>query len=87
MTKTDATLYSQQESFIASPNLNFEFTIADLYQRAGLVKLDQIFLDFLRTGDEVLFNRLQHARAHPDELLPKDDSALLIDIAPAGSTA
>lgn len=82
MIKTDATLYSQQESFVASPSLNFEFTIADLYSRSGLSKLDRIFLDFLRTGDEVLFKRLEYARAHPDELPPKDDSALLIDIAP-----
>ena len=82
MIKTDATLYNQQESFAASPDLNFEFTIADLYSRSGLSRLDRIFLDFLRTGDEVLFKRLEHARAHPDELPPKDDSALLIDIAP-----
>ena len=82
MIKTDATLYSQQESFVASPDLNFEFKIADLYSRSGLGRLDQIFQDFLRTGDEVLFKRLEHARAHPDELPPKDDSALLIDIAP-----
>ena len=82
MIKTDATLDSQQESFVASPDLNFEFTIADLYSRSGLSRLDRIFLDFLRTGDEVLFKRLEHARAHPDELPPKDDSALLIDIAP-----
>ncbi|MEK7845007.1 MAG: FAD-dependent oxidoreductase, partial [Pseudomonadota bacterium] len=66
----------------ASPDFNFGFTITDLYRRGGLVKLDQIFLDFLRTGDEVLCKRLEHARAHPDELPAKDDSALLIEIAP-----
>jgi len=82
MTKIDATLHTQQETTTTPSNFNFGFTIADFYRRSGLVKLDQIFLDFLRTGDEVLHKKLEYARAHPDELLPKDDSALLIEIAP-----
>ncbi|MDO9470242.1 MAG: FAD-dependent oxidoreductase [Nitrosomonas sp.] len=82
MTKIDATLHTQQETTTTSSNFNFGFTIADLYRRSGLVKLDQIFLDFLRTGDESLYKKLEYARVHPDELLPKDDSALLIEIAP-----
>jgi len=82
MTKIDATSHTQQETMTNSSNFNFGFTITDLYRRSGLVKLDQIFLDFLRTGDEVLYRKLEYARAHPDELLPKDDSALLIEIAP-----
>src|SRR5687768_12671410 len=82
MTNLDAALHTQQETMTTSPNFNFGFTIADLYRRSSLVKLDQIFLDFLHTGDEVLYKKLEYARAHPDELLPKDDSALLIEIAP-----
>ncbi|MEK7302607.1 MAG: pyridine nucleotide-disulfide oxidoreductase, partial [Pseudomonadota bacterium] len=82
MKNLDKTLYVQQEAMTASPDFNFGLTITDLYRRSGLVKLDQIFLDFLRTGDEVLCKRLEHARAHPDELPAKDDSALLIEIAP-----
>ncbi|WP_394808673.1 FAD-dependent oxidoreductase [Nitrosomonas sp.] len=82
MTKIDATLHTQQATMTTSSNFNFGFTIADFYRRSGLVKLDQIFLDFLRTGDEVLYKKLEYARVHPDELLPKDDSALLIEIAP-----
>lgn len=82
MTKIDATSHTQQEIMTNSSNFNFGFTITDLYRRSGLVKLDQIFLDFLRTGDEALYRKLEYARAHPDELLPKDDSALLIEIAP-----
>ena len=57
-------------------------TIADLYCRDGLVKLDQEFLKFLKEGEAEIFARLEHARAHPDDLLPKDESALLIEIAP-----
>lgn len=77
----DATLHTQQGT-TASSNFNFGFTISDLYQRSGLAKLDQIYLDFLRTGDGDLCKRLESARAHPGELLPKDESALLIEIAP-----
>lgn len=82
MTNLDAALYVQQETMTDSPNFNFNFTVADLYQRNGLVRLDKLFLDFLHTGDETLYDKLSHARAHPDALLPKDESALLIDIAP-----
>ena len=81
MTNMDAMLHTQQGT-TASSNFNFGFAISDLYQRSGLAKLDQIFLDFLRTGDEALCKRLESARAHPVELLPKDESALLIEIAP-----
>jgi len=77
----DATLHTQQGT-TASLNFNFGFAISDLYRRNGLAKLDQIFLDFLRTGDEALCQRFESARERPDELLPKDESALLIDIAP-----
>ncbi len=82
MTNLDAALHVQQETMTDSPNFNFDFTVADLYQRNGLVRLDKLFLDFLHTGDETLYDKLSHARAHPDALLPKDESALLIDIAP-----
>lgn len=78
----DATLHTQPEAIADTLNFSFGFTITDLYRRSGLVKLDQVFLDFLRTGDEVLHKKLEVARARPDDLLPKDESALLIEIAP-----
>lgn len=78
----DATLHTRQEAITTSSNFNFGFTIADLYRRDGLVRLDEVFLDFLRTGDEALYKKLEYARAHPNDLLPKDESALLIEIAP-----
>ena len=59
MTNLDAALHAQQETMAASPNFNFGFTITDLYRRDGLVRLDQIFVDFLRTGDETLYKRLE----------------------------
>ncbi|MDP1559557.1 MAG: FAD-dependent oxidoreductase [Nitrosomonas sp.] len=57
-------------------------TVADLYCRDGLVKLDQAFLDFLQEGTASLYAQLKYARSHPDSLQPKDESALLIEIAP-----
>lgn len=78
----DATLHTETGTIADTSNFSFGFTIADFYRRSGLVKLDQVFLDFLRTGDEALYKKLEIARAHPDDLLPKDESALLIEIAP-----
>ncbi len=66
----------------ASPDFKFGFTITDLYRQEGLQRLDQKFMDFLRDGDESLHQKLGYARAHPDDLSPKDDSALLIEVAP-----
>ncbi|MGH8683909.1 MAG: FAD-dependent oxidoreductase, partial [Nitrosospira sp.] len=48
----------------------------------GLIRLDQAFLDFLHEGEAGLRARLDHARAYPDSLDRKDESALLIEIAP-----
>lgn len=62
--------------------LEFGMAFPELYERAGLVKLDQIFLNFLNEGDAELYARLLHAREHPEQLTPKDESALLIEIAP-----
>jgi hypothetical protein len=74
--------YSMSETTMDSSTFGFGMTTADLYSRDGLVKLDQEFLQFLKGGDAELFARLELARAHPENLLPKDESALLIEIAP-----
>ena len=66
----------------SSPELGFGMVFADLYRRDGLVRLDQAFLDFLHTGDPVLRVRLDQARANPDSLDRKEESALLIEVAP-----
>ncbi len=64
------------------PNFQLDISIQDLYTRDGLVKIDRAFLDFLREGDAVLHEKLSHAREHPGSLQPKDESALLIAVAP-----
>ncbi|ABI59445.1 FAD-dependent oxidoreductase [Nitrosomonas eutropha] len=71
-------------SIMPDPRLVLEFGMSfpELYERAGLVKLDQIFLSFLGEGDPRLCDRLIQARKHPGQLSPKDESALLIEVAP-----
>ena len=58
------------------------FAFADLYDRGGLVRLDGRFCGHLRDADTSLFNRLMAARAQPDALADKDESQLVIDLAP-----
>lgn len=62
--------------------LDFGMSFPELYERAGLVKLDQIFLDFLGEGDANLHLQLIQARENLEQLAPKDESSLLIAIAP-----
>jgi NADPH-dependent glutamate synthase beta subunit-like oxidoreductase/NAD(P)H-flavin reductase len=55
---------------------------ADLYTRDGLVRLDAAFCAFLTTVNSGVFNRLMAARAAPDSLSGKDESTLILDLAP-----
>jgi NADPH-dependent glutamate synthase beta subunit-like oxidoreductase/NAD(P)H-flavin reductase len=58
------------------------FAFADLYERDGLIRLDVSFCRHLEAVDAALFNRLMTARAYPEALEAKDESQLLIDLAP-----
>ncbi|MGP1394466.1 MAG: FAD-dependent oxidoreductase [Inquilinaceae bacterium] len=53
----------------------------DLYRRRGLARIDRLFVDRLAEADPALHARLMEARADPDALDRKDESALLIDVA------
>ncbi len=55
---------------------------ADLYSRDGLARLDGLFVDALTAADAALANRLLAARAAPAGLAAKDESELLIALAP-----
>src|ERR1700754_5229494 len=55
---------------------------SDLYDREGLLRVDSLFVDFVRDSDTALFNRLMAGRADPEALSPKDESRLLVDLAP-----
>ncbi|MDC8444585.1 MAG: FAD-dependent oxidoreductase [Nitrosomonas sp.] len=69
-------------SIVRAPDFQFNMTVSDLYRRDGLLRLDQAFLDYLHEGDAPLYEKLKIAREQPDILQPKDESALLIEIAP-----
>ena len=50
----------------------------DLYDPAGLARIDGLFVDHLRASDEGLAGRLMAARAEPASLDAKAESALII---------
>src|SRR6476659_8694745 len=62
--------------------LAFGLKFEDLYCRAGLVRLDGCFVDFLKESSPELHNRLMVARAAPEQLSDKTRSDLLSELAP-----
>ena len=62
--------------------LGFGLDFADLYRRDGLVALDHAFLEHLGSADAALRDRLVAGRAGPTQLSAKDESALILDVAP-----
>ncbi len=66
------------------PGLSLPFGLAfeDLYRREGLVKLDRIFLDELQAAHASLYERLLTGRENPASLNSKQQSELIIELAP-----
>ena len=62
--------------------LQHGLSFADLYSREGLVRLDAAFMAHLKTADASLFAMLATGRAAPDKLAAKDQSDLIVDLAP-----
>ena len=60
--------------------LGFGVSFRDLAERDGLVRLDQVFLTRL---EPALHARLMAARATPDGMAAKDESALIVDLGPS----
>jgi hypothetical protein len=60
--------------------LGFDIRFNDLYERAGLLRVDAAFLRFLREVDGTLHARLIAARERPLEGKPESD--LLVALAP-----
>ncbi|MEZ5690031.1 MAG: FAD-dependent oxidoreductase, partial [Rickettsiales bacterium] len=70
----------------------YNIKFAELYQRDGLVKVDDAFVGFLKTVNLELFNRLMAARASSLSNIPsqvgegaiseKEYSQLIVDVAP-----
>ena len=63
-------------------SLGFELQFADLYEHAGLHKVDAAFLRELGASDTGLHARLNAARGAPAATGAKQESQLLIDLAP-----
>ena len=62
--------------------LAFGLQFPDLYLRDGLLRLDAAFVSALAAADKVLCQRLLEARADPSALTTKQESELLIELAP-----
>jgi NADPH-dependent glutamate synthase beta subunit-like oxidoreductase/NAD(P)H-flavin reductase len=62
--------------------LAFGLSFGELYSRAGLLRLDAAFGEFLRGADGGLHARLAAGRADPGALAAKAESALILEIAP-----
>ncbi|MBM3584101.1 MAG: pyridine nucleotide-disulfide oxidoreductase [Alphaproteobacteria bacterium] len=62
--------------------LAHDFAFADLYDQVGLGRLDAAFLAHLTGVDPGLGLRLGAARARPEALAPKEESELLVALAP-----
>ena len=62
--------------------LAYGLSFADLYDRDGLVRLDQAFVAHLAKTDVALHERLMTARHKPGALERQAESDLLVDLAP-----
>ena len=62
--------------------LQHGLSFADLYDRDGLVRLDQAFVARLAEGDVGLHDRLMAARSDPGAIERQLESDLLVDLAP-----
>src|SRR5215813_3579206 len=62
--------------------LKHGLSFADLYDRAGLARLDRAFVAHLTESDTALHDRLMAARSDPGGVERLDESNLLVDLAP-----
>ncbi len=63
-------------------HLAFGLSFSDLYHHAGLARVDEAFLAYLRQQDQALCNRLIVARQGGAALDRKQESALILELGP-----
>ena len=63
-------------------NLAHGVSFSGLYRRDGLLKLDAAFFVHLAAADAALADRLTSGRTNADTLTKKDESALILELAP-----
>ena len=71
-----------QSNFSDTLSLSFGFGFEDLYQRAGLKRLDEVFCRHLAEAAPELAERLTAARQDPRALAVKQESELMLEVAP-----
>jgi NADPH-dependent glutamate synthase beta subunit-like oxidoreductase/NAD(P)H-flavin reductase len=69
-------------SVISEIDLAFGMSFEDLYAREGLVRLDSAFLERLAASHPVLHSALLSIRANPEGLPSKEQSELIVELAP-----
>ena len=82
MTEPQSIRIDSPPTTVTELTLGYGMAFQELYEYTGLLKLDQIFLDFLKEGHPELYVRLVQARQDPEQLAAKDESTFLIDLAP-----
>jgi len=82
--QSPAPLNKRLMPFESNPSLKLAhgLAFADLYSVDGAVRIDGRFIAHLQTADAALAARLAAARADPEALSRKDESALLIALGP-----
>src|SRR5690242_15247941 len=58
------------------------FSFEDLYSTGGLHRLDAAFTDHLKASEPGLFERLTAARSNPGALTARQQSDLIVELAP-----
>src|SRR5882757_5892415 len=76
------TLRSAPSAVISMLKLPHGLSFPDLYARDGLMRVDEAFLAALAAADETLCSQLRAAREQADVFTNKQESELLIALAP-----
>ena len=63
-------------------DLKFGFSFEDLYRQEGLARLDETFREQLQSANPALAQRLLGARVNPSALARKEQSDLIVELAP-----
>ncbi len=80
--KAKATLCPMTDEQVREDVFAFGITLNDFYNLKGLHRIDRLFLDHLQQSDARLWERLNAARAAPDSLENRHESALLMALGP-----
>src|SRR5512146_1542514 len=75
-------LPAKRAASVAMLKLGSGLAFADLYSTTGLQRVDEAFCGWLAEADAALASRLAAARAAPDALGRREESELLIALAP-----